>query len=89
MTYTVLTSDTFRKQFRNLDRKLQNRIRKSLTELESDPFKPRSGADIKRIEGTDPPKHRLRVGGYRIIYRVVDDIVKVIEIFPRGRDCRE
>ena len=83
--YTVLASRTFKKQFNALDKKMQKRIKSALKQLEKDPYKPRSGADIKPIIDTTPQKHRIRVGNYRIVYGVENDIVKVIEGFWRGR----
>jgi mRNA-degrading endonuclease RelE of RelBE toxin-antitoxin system len=64
---------------------MKKRVKKGLSELGEDPLTPRSKADIKILEGTDPVKRRLRVGDYRIIYLVDKRSVKVIEIFPRGR----
>ncbi|MEA1993337.1 MAG: hypothetical protein U9N35_02930 [Euryarchaeota archaeon] len=37
------------------------------------------------LSGTDPPKYQLRVGGYRIVYTVENDMVKIIEVFKRGK----
>jgi len=87
--YTVLVSSTFQKQFNTSQKDLQRRIRSALRKLEENPFEPRSGADIKPIIGTTPQKHRLRVGDYRIIYLIDGNIVKVIEVFRRGRGYRE
>ena len=87
--YQVLVSRTFQKQYKKLSKDMQNRIKKSLKELEEDPISPRSGADIKLLEDTDPLKHRIRVGEYRLIYRIEGTEVKMIEIFIRGRGYRE
>ncbi len=86
--HTVLVSGTFKKQFKRLDKKTQKRVRKALKELETDPIKPRSGAAIEALLDTRPQKQRLRVGDYRIIYRVEKKTAKVIEIFTRGRGYR-
>jgi len=85
MKYEILVSKTFQKQFISLRNDLQKRIMDALKTLEDDPFQPRSGADIKRISHTNPTKYRLRIGNYRIIYDVENTIVKVIEVFKRGR----
>ena len=87
--YTVLVSITFQKQFNALDKDLQKRIRTALKELEENPLEPRPHADIKLLVGTKPPKHRLRVGDYRIIYIVDENTVRVIEVFRRERGYRE
>jgi mRNA-degrading endonuclease RelE of RelBE toxin-antitoxin system len=83
--FSVLVSKTFQSQFDQLDKILQERVRNGLNTLKKDPYKPRSGADIKVLENTDPQKYRLRVGDYRIVYCVDKTLIKVIEIFHRGR----
>ncbi len=87
--YQVFVSRTFQKEFNNVSKDMQKRIKKGLKELEKDPFNHRSGADIKLVKDTDPQKHRLRVGDYRLIYRVEGVKVKMIEMFIRGRGYRE
>lgn len=86
----VLVSRTFQRQFDDLSDDEQERIRDGLSALEEDPYTPRSGADIKKLEGTDPPKHRLRVGDLRVVYFIDDeeDAVKAIEVLRRGRGYR-
>ncbi len=85
MMYSVFVSGTFKKQFKRLEKKLQKRIKNGLKELENDPYTPRPKADIIPIKNTSPQKHRIRVGDYRIVYRIEKDVVRVIELFPRGR----
>jgi len=48
-----------------------------------------SNADIKLLKNTKPQKYRLRIADYRIIYIVESDVVKVIELFKRGRGYRK
>lgn len=86
--HRILVSETFQRQFKKIEKKLKAKILDGLHELESDPFTPRPKADILPVKGTEPQKHRLRVGSYRIIYCVEGDIVNVIEIFSRGRGYR-
>jgi len=85
MKYQVLLSDTFRKQYFNLKKEEQKRVKTALYELEKDPYDPRPSADIKPLTATNPKKYRLRVGDFRIIYFIEADFVKVIEIFRRGK----
>ena len=87
--YQVLVSDTFQKQYNTVSKEMQKRIKKGLKELEKDPFNPRSGADIKPVKDTNPQKHRLRVGEYRLIYRVEGPKIKMVELFLRGRGYRD
>jgi mRNA interferase RelE/StbE len=85
MTYRVFVSRTFQKQFHSLEKRLQRRIRSALATLEDDPYRARSGTDIKKLSGTTPSKYRLRVGEYRVVYTIDNNVVKVIELFKRGR----
>ena len=87
--YTVLVSRTFQKQFNSLNKSIQKRIKIGLKELEKDPKKARPNADISPLSGTKPQKHRLRVGEYRIIFLIDKKIVRVIEVFKRGRGYRK
>ncbi len=86
--FTILVSRTFRKQFRALPTDIRGRVKSALKELENDPLRSRPGADIRLLKDTKPPKHRLRVGEYRIVYLVEGDVVRVIELFRRGRGYR-
>jgi mRNA-degrading endonuclease RelE of RelBE toxin-antitoxin system len=83
--YDVLISTTFAKLFRTLPKATQRRVRIALDALAEDPVTHRPGADIRQLKATTPPKRRLRVGSYRIIYIIDDRRVKVIEIFARER----
>ena len=85
MTHKVLLSGTAARQLRKLAKRERDRIVKVLEGLKEDPLTPRAGADIRVLEGTDPKKHRLRVGPYRVIYAVIGTDVRVIEVFRRGR----
>ncbi len=87
--YKVQVSSTFQKQFNALSKNVQKRIRSGLKELEKDPIRVRSGADITPLSVTKPQKHRLRVGEYRIIYLIQNKTVRVIELFKRGRGYRK
>lgn len=67
----------------------QKRVRTALAALAEDPQTRRAGADIKRLVKTEPIKHRIRVGAWRIIYLIKDDTVHIIEVFARGRGYRK
>lgn len=56
----------------------------SLKELAQDPYKSRSGCDIKKMKGLRD-YYRLRVGGHRFIYIVEGEYVLVEEGFQRGK----
>jgi mRNA-degrading endonuclease RelE of RelBE toxin-antitoxin system len=87
--HRVLVSATFARTFRELPATTQQRIRDWLNALSEDPRTPRPGADIKPLAATDPLKHRLRVGRYRVVYVIEKRVVKVLDVFQRGRSYRE
>ncbi|MFH1590585.1 MAG: type II toxin-antitoxin system RelE/ParE family toxin [archaeon] len=77
--YTVVFSDTARKQLRKLDAETQRRILIALTRIRIRPF-----SYLTRLVGD--PGYRLRVGDYRVIidvHRTELNLV-VIKVGHRG-----
>jgi mRNA-degrading endonuclease RelE of RelBE toxin-antitoxin system len=84
--YRVLLSRTAVAQLDLLDGKQKSRVRKALATLEDDPFRRRSGTDIKRlVTPSEPALFRLRIGDYRALCFVIDQEVKVTEIIHRSK----
>lgn len=83
MNYKVYVSRTFQKKYNLLQKRIQNLIKKTLKELQKDPFTSRSNCDIKLLKDTKPKKHRLRVSNYRVIYLVETKDIKVIDLIKR------
>ena len=84
--YRVLLSQTASSQLSLLNKRRKKRVKDALSNLEDDPFRRRSGTDIKKLVTPDePPLYRLRIGDYRAIYFVVDNEVKVTEIIHRSK----
>ena len=79
----MLVSKTFQRKFQQLQKNFQNQIRKSLKELQNDPYSSRSNCDIKSLTDTHPKKYRLRVGNYRVIYIIEKKDIKVIDLIKR------
>ncbi len=90
MAFEVLVSRTFQRFFDGLDETAQRRVRQGLEALATDPYRPRPGADIKPLTNTEPTKHRLRVGPWRVIYHIDEatQTVKVLDGFSRGQGYR-
>jgi len=79
-------SETALKAFYSIDSSISARIKHGLKKLESDPFRARPKADIKKLHGPEKPfLYRLRVGDYRVIYFVLGNEVKVTDIIHRGK----
>lgn len=84
--FNVLISETAQKQLYELDRKISETIKSSLKELGENPFRRRSGVDIKKLKGSkNPDFYRLRIGNFRAIYCVTGNDVKITEIIKRSK----
>ena len=70
MTYTLQIDDKVLKDLKKIDRTWQKRILLKMKDvLVNDPH---SG---KKLVGNLSPFYRLRVGDYRIIYTIFEDVV--------------
>ncbi len=76
--YRVLVSTRVRKQIARIDRSDQLRIRAALDLLATEPRPPKC-VPLGGVEST----YRVRVGDYRILYSVHDDI-RVIAVIRVG-----
>ena len=84
--FSVLLSQTAISQLSLLNSKQKKRVKDALLNLEENPFRKRSGVDIKKLVTPDePPLFRLRIGDYRAIYFVLENEVRVTEIIHRSR----
>ena len=72
------------KALQRMDRPLRNRIREAILGLTLTPPQ----GDIKPLQGIPSGRFRLRVGGYRVIYRYEHNgavtILFIIDVGPRG-----
>jgi len=87
MPYKVQLHRSVAKTLSRMRPKERSRIVKALRVLETDPYEPRTGADIVRLKGTKGREDlfRLRIGNYRVIYAVQRQTVYVTDLFHRGR----
>jgi len=78
MSYEIIFTDTSRKQFKKLEKDIQERIIKALERIRIRPE-----AHIKKL--VDDPGYRLRVGEYRIILDIEKEklIILVVKIGHR------
>lgn len=56
-------------------------MKKKLELLKRDPFRMK---DVKKLKGLGEDTYRLRVGKIRIIYRIVNNGVEVVDVDYRG-----
>ena len=73
MRYQLEFTASALREFRSLNAQIQTRIAARVTALCDDPFPP----GIKKLQG-QPGHFRLRVGDYRVIYRVDGHRVVVV-----------
>ena len=81
MTQRVIFSIEARADLRAIDRETALRLLKALAR-----FLATDAGNVKQLEGFDPPRYRLRIGNWRVIFRKSGD--GVIEII-RVRNRRE
>ena len=66
-----------------LDKGIARRVKQSVERLAE------TGAgDVKRLQGIDPPEHRLRVGDYRVRFHLDDDTLRVLRVRNRREAYR-
>ncbi|MEO3976270.1 type II toxin-antitoxin system RelE/ParE family toxin [Streptomyces sp. CAU 1734] len=82
MKYAFRFTAAAQRQLRGIDRPAAMRILAALTALGDDPY--REDADIRKLTGPSG-LHRLRVGGYRVAYRVEDGelVIPVVKVGDR------
>ena len=80
MSYRVEFSRGASKQFRKLPLYIQERVQAKIDELAIEPRPNR----VKKLQGDDN-LYRIRVGDYRVVYEIEDDILLIIVIRVKHR----
>jgi mRNA interferase RelE/StbE len=75
VTWRVEFRPSARAELLKLDRPVQERVLRSLHRLASDP---RAAASVKALKGSD--ELRLRVGDWRVVYTLHDDVLMVLVV---------
>lgn len=75
MCYTVELKPSAKRALGKLDRQIQGRLAAVIDALAEDPHPPAS----TKLQGQED-LYRVRVGDYRIIYQVEDDVLVVLVI---------
>jgi len=84
MSYSVFLHPDVEKYLDSLSESEKKRCYNTLKKLSEDPYKPRSGCDIKKMTGREP-FYRLRVGNHRFLYVIKEQEVLVEEAFKREK----
>ncbi|UCF07444.1 MAG: type II toxin-antitoxin system RelE/ParE family toxin [Thermoplasmata archaeon] len=85
MRYSVFLHPDVVNYLDSLSQSERKKCYKGLIKLAEDPYKARSGCNIKKMKGRKT-FYRLRVGNNRFLYVVSDNEIFVEEAFKRGRD---
>jgi mRNA interferase RelE/StbE len=80
---TVVLDRRAAKYLKHMSEPAKSRIKDAIAGLSNTP----PAGDIKKLADRDD--YRLRIGGYRIIYRVENDTIIVSTIAPRGQAYKE
>ena len=81
MAYEIEFNRKADREFRRLDRTVQGRLTQALDALQDDP-RPRGST---KLTAPGPPQYRIRVGAYRAVYAVDDDLLSVLVLRVRHR----
>jgi len=71
------------KDLKNINREDRDRIHKKIIELEKFP----NVSNIKQLTSFEPA-YRLRVGDYRVLFDIYDDIVEIGRVLHRKKSYR-
>jgi mRNA interferase RelE/StbE len=85
MNWTIRFSSQAEKYFLKLPKQIRLKTKKILAELETLPY-PLSHKDVLPLTGELRGFCRLRIGAYRIIFRILEEerIIAVVNFYPRG-----
>ena len=85
MTWKIKVSTPSEKYYKKLDKKLREKIKSNLLDL-SVLENPMAHPQIKPLTGDSKGFYRLRIGDYRVIISLLEDIhiISVVNIVHRG-----
>jgi mRNA interferase RelE/StbE len=80
--YRIVTSKSFDKTLAKLPANWQKRIVAKIKDVAADPYAPNN--NLTKLQGRDG--YRLRIGDWRVIYKLDDDrlVMLVVEVGSRG-----
>ncbi len=79
MNYELRTTPKFETLFRKLDKEAQVRVLKQISSLPEGPFQG------KHLHGSLKGRLSLRVGEYRVIYRVEGNVILLLTVAHRKK----
>ena len=82
MKYQIKFEKRAFQELDKLDQIISRRISKSIKEMEENLDK----KDIRRLKGQD--NYRLRIGDYRVIFHIENDLIKILKVAHRKKIYR-
>ncbi len=61
-----------------LDKTIARRVR-----LAVEHFAATGAGNVRKLQGIDPPEHRLRVGDYRVRFELAADTIRILRVRHR------
>ncbi|MEE9174080.1 MAG: type II toxin-antitoxin system RelE/ParE family toxin [Thermoplasmata archaeon] len=79
MVFDIIWSDSAARQLRRLDRTVARRVFAKVGDLRENPF-----PHVRRL--VNSPYYRLRVGDYRVIMDIEQDVLRILDLKVGHRD---
>lgn len=76
MTYKIVFKKQVKKFIEKQDKNLKNRFKKAFLSLMENPYPNNRVLSVKKLQGSE--EYRLRVGKYRFIYQVKENVLIVV-----------
>jgi mRNA interferase RelE/StbE len=75
-----------KKELEKMDKDRAQKIYDHIEQLKNEPFKPRPGMNIDKVEGKQRPSaYRLKIGRIRVEYFVDGQMIVIFNIFMKKR----
>ena len=82
MTHAIQWTLRARKDFDDLDRQVNQRVRAAIERLAA------GDGDVRRLAGIAPPLFRLRIGDWRVLFRYDGVAIVILRVLPRDKAYR-
>ena len=76
MGYQIIFEKQVKKFIEKQDKTLKSRFKKVFLKLMENPYPKNQTLDIKKLKGCE--EYRLRIGKYRFIYQIKDDVLVIV-----------
>ena len=74
--YEIIFKKEVKKFIEKQDKKTKQKFKKTFLLLQQNPYPANNSLDIKKLKGSN--EYRLRIGKYRFIYQIKDEILVIV-----------